>query len=83
MDEDLEKLIALAKERGSNYIKKSFTEAEFREQMAELGVYLLAELDRVRAMQEGSKRIAELNEIHNMVDHFRKAVFALKRDKMK
>jgi hypothetical protein len=79
MDKDIEELIALAKQRGSQYIKKDFSKGEFGEQMAELGVYLLAEHDRIKSLEDGTRRIQELNEIHQRIDHFRQAIFALKR----
>jgi hypothetical protein len=79
MDRELEEIISLAKDRGSRHIKKDYTFEEFVEQMAELGVYLLAEYDRIKDLEMGEKRIAELNEIHKRVDHFRQATFKLKR----
>jgi hypothetical protein len=79
MDSEIKDLIALAKKRGSQYIKKKYSPDEFGEQMAELGVYLLAEYDRINALQEEAKRIEELNELHQRIDHFRQAIFSLKR----
>jgi|GEM_PF-2769915 len=83
MDDELRELIDKAKKRGSSYVKMDFSPDEFSQAMAELGVYLLEEYDHINTMPERSKRIAELKEIHNKVDHFRQAVFNRKRDMMK
>jgi len=79
MDEDLKTLIALARKRGSRYLKKDFAPEEVPEKMAELGVFLLEEYDRLKELKKDASTIEDLNEIQQRIDHFRQGLFALKR----
>jgi hypothetical protein len=79
MDNDLKNLISLAKQRGSKFIKKSGSPDEFSERIAELGVYLLCEHDRLSGKEGKGHALEELNELHKKIDHFRQEIFALKR----
>lgn len=79
MDDDLKKIISLAKQRGSNYIKKGYPPDKLPEQMAELGVDLLCRYERLVEMQGRKGALNELNELHQRIDHFRKEIFSLKR----
>jgi len=83
MDSDLKAILSLVKQRGSKYIKKNYSTDEFSEQMAELGVYMLEMVDRRHNKQEGHPSLKELSEIQQRVDHFRKAIFSLKRSGLK
>jgi hypothetical protein len=51
--------------------------------MAELGVYLLCEHDRLSGKEGEGHALEELNELHNKIDHFRKEIFSLKRKSIK
>ncbi len=83
MDSDLKAILSLARHRGSKYIKKDYSTDEFSEQMAELGIYLLEKVDRRHDNKEGRLSLKELNDIQQRVDHFRKAIFSLKRSGLK
>jgi len=77
MDEQLKNLISLANARGSQYMKGNTTIKEIPDKMAELGVYLLSKINRVKELN-GDRLRVELNEIQQKVDDLRKAIFANK-----
>jgi hypothetical protein len=79
MDDDLKKIISLAMQRGSHYIKKGYPPDKLPEQMAELGVDLLCRYERLVEMKGSKEALKELNELHQKIDHFRKELFLLKR----
>jgi|Deesub1362A_J573_1020465.scaffolds.fasta_scaffold00004_96 hypothetical protein len=82
MDKSLQELIRLAAERGSNYIKSSFSAEEVAERTAELGVFLLSKSERLGA-SSGEKLRMELNEIQNKIDHFRRMLYHIKGETFK
>jgi hypothetical protein len=77
MDEQLEKLIALASSRGSTYVKGTATIEELPEKLAELGVFLL---EKSKVMQKAGDECIrqELIEIQNKIDDMRRTLFANK-----
>lgn len=79
MDKELQAIIALAKSRGSKHIKKDISPSELADSMAELGVFLLTEYDRVKKLKENAKSVEELNDLQKRIDHFRRVIFATKR----
>ena len=83
MDNDLKTILSLARRRGSKYIKKDYSTDEFSEQMAELGIYMLEKVERRHNSLEERLSLKELSEIQQRVDHFRKAIFSLKRSGLK
>ncbi len=83
MDNDLKAILSLARRRGSKYVKKEYSTNEFSEQMAELGIYMLEKVERRNADKEERLTLKELSEIQQRVDHFRKAIFSLKRSGLK
>ncbi len=79
MDKDLESLITLARKRGSRHVKREVSPDELADSMAELGVYLLAEYERVKKLKADASAAEGINDIQQRIDHFRRAIFAFKR----
>jgi hypothetical protein len=77
MDKDLEKIIDLAAERGSRYVKGATSIDELPLKLAELGVLLL-EKSRVIQAAHNDKLREEMIELQHKVDDLRKTLFANK-----
>lgn len=81
MDEQLEDLISLATARGSQYVKGETTISNIPEKMAELSVFLLTKINRVKELN-GDRLREELNDIQQKIDDLRKAIFSNKLKKL-
>lgn len=77
MDSLLKQAIGIAVERGSRYLKGEATPDELHSKVAELGIFLLAESQKLQGIKGESLR-TELNVIQNKIDDLRKTIFSLK-----
>lgn len=77
MDSLLKQAIGIAQQRGSRYLKGDTAIDELHAKVAELGMFLLSEAQKLQGAK-GDKLREEINSIQNKIDDMRKTLFTLK-----